>query len=244
MAFNPGTEAIVYLNGYDISGYLKSAGVSGSRDLYDSTTLGDTDREFVGGLGNAVFNADGLYEADSVSPKIDDLLYAALELGANAILTHLPAGDGLGNRGIGIDGEESTYDISSPVDELVSVTLEVQSSVGAEPVRVLHPIGAETVTGNGTGVDNGASSADGGSAYLHVTAHDRTTGDETATIRVQHSVDDVVYADLITFTAIASATPQAQRGTATGTVNRYVRARHELAGITPSTTYHLAFSRH
>jgi len=319
MSFNPGTEAIVYLNGYNISGYLKSAGVSGSRDLYDSTTLGDTDREFVGGLGNAVFNADGLYEADSVSPKIDDLLYAALELAADAILTHLPAGDGLGNRGMGIDGEEATYDISSPVDELVSVTLEVQSSVGAEPVRVLHPIGAETPTataitsssvanptvittaaahglttgdsvsiaghtgstpdingthtatvlsattfsipvnvtvggtggtvtgplsGSGTGVDNGASSADGGSAYLHVTAHDRTAGDETATIKVQHSADDITYADLITFDAIASATPQAQRKAVTGTVNRWTRDNRTMAGTTPSTTYHLAFSRH
>lgn len=244
MAFNAGTEAKVYVNGYDLSGYLKSAAVNAGREMYDSTTLGDTDREYVGGLGDATFSADGLFEADSAAPKIDDILAAALDLAASVILTHLPYGDGLGNRGVGIDGDEATYDISSPVDDLVSVTVEVQSSVGAEPIKVLHPHGAETITGNGTGVDNGASSSDGGSGYLQVTAHDRTDGNETADIKVQHSVDDVTYADLITFTQIASATPQAQRVAVTGTVNRYVRDNRTMAGTTPSTTYHLAFSRH
>jgi len=244
MAFSAGTSAKVYVNGYDLSGYLKSAGLGASREMYDSTTLGDTDREYVGGLGDATFSGDGLFEADSASPKIDDILAAALDLTASVILTHLPYGDGLGNRGLGVDGDEATYDIGSPVDELVSVTFEVQSSVGAESLRVLHPIGAETATGNGTGVDNGASSANGGSAYLQVTAHDRTTGDETATIKVQHSADDITYADLITFTQIASATPQAQRVAVTGTVNRYVRDNRTMAGTTPSTTYHLGFSRH
>lgn len=247
MTFSAGTNAKVYVNGYDLSAFLKGADASANRDMLDATTLGDNDREFVGGLGSATFSADGLFEADATSAatfKIDDVLAAALDLAASVILTHLPYGDALGNRGIGMDGDEATYDISSPVEELVSISLEVQSSVGLEPVRVLHPLGAETATANGTAVDNGASSANGGSAYLQVTAHDRTTGNETADIKVQHSADDVTYADLITFTQIASATPQAQRGTASGTVNRYVRAVQTMAGTTPSTTYSLVFSRH
>lgn len=243
MAFNAGTTAKVFANGYDLSGYLKGAGSSASREMYDSTTLGDTDREYVAGLRDASFSADGLFEADSTAPKVDDILNAAMGNAAAVILTHLPYGDGFGNRGIGMDGDESSYEVSSPVDDLVSVALEVQSSVGREAVRVLHPLGAETATGNGTGLDNSASSANGGSAYLQVTAHDRTTGDETATIKVQHSADDITYADLITFDVIASATPQAQRKTVTGTVNRYTRDNRTMAGTTPSTTYHLAFSR-
>lgn len=239
MAFNAGTTAKVYANGYDLSGYLKGADSSASREMYDSTTLGDSDREYVAGLRDASFSADGLFEADSTAPKVDDILHAAMGNATAVILTHLPYGDGLGNRGIGMDGDESSYEVSSPVDDLVSVALEVQSSVGREAIRVLHPIGAETATGNGTGLDNSASSANGGSAYLQVTAASGTAPSLTA--KVQHSADDITYADLITFDAATAI--GAQRKSVAGTVNRYTRARHEISGTGPSFTYHLGFNR-
>ena len=240
MAPSAGTLAKVYLNGRDISTYLRSAGSAGNRDMLDSTTLGLNDRAFTPGLRNATFTGEGFF--DGAEDAIDKVLADAMNAPAS-VLTYLPYGDALGNRGIGIDGDESGYDIASPVDGLVTTTLNVQSSVGNEPVRVLHALGAETATGNGTGVDESASSANGGAGYLQVTAMDRTTGDETLDVAVQHSADNVTFVDLIAFAQVASATPQAQRVAVTGTVNRYVRARHVLAGTTPSASYSLAFHR-
>jgi hypothetical protein len=240
MAFSAGTDAEVYINGYQITAYLRNAGVEVSRDMYDSTTLSHTDRTFVGGLRNGTFNGEGLF--DGTPDAVDEALAAAMEHGAECILTYLPAGDGLGNRGKGMDGDESTYSLTSPVDGLTTVTMAIQSSVGSEALQVLHPLGTITATANGTGVDQTAQSLDGGVGYLQVTNVDRTDGDETLTVKVQDSTDNVVFVDLITF---AAATGRgAQRVAVTGTVERYVRAQHTLAGASPAgATYSLAFHR-
>lgn len=233
-----GTRAKVYLNGADISSYLRSASSSGSRDMLDATTLGMDDRAFIGGLKNLTFTGEGLYDAGE--DAIDTILSEVMDAD-EAILTYLPAGDALGNRGIGLEGDESGYDIASPVDGLTTINVNVQSSIGADPVQVLHPLSAVSATANGTGVDQLAASSNGGSAFLQVTAMDRTTGDETMVVKVQDSDDNAVFVDLITFTSPTE--PGAQFGTVTGTVERYVRAQHTLAGNTPSGTYSLTFSR-
>jgi hypothetical protein len=100
--------------------------------------------------------------------------------------------------------------------------------------RLLHPLGAETGAGSGTSVDNAASSANGGRGNLHVTA---ATG--SGTVKVQHSTDNAVWADLVTFTAATGATSETKE--VTGTVNRYLRANHAPG---TSITYVLGFARY
>lgn len=238
MSFSAGTLAKVYMNGRDISTYLRSASQSGSRDMLDSTTLGLHDRAFTPGLRNSTFTAEGF--ADGDVDAIDQQLAEALDADA-CILTYLPTGDALGNRGIGIDGDESGYDIISPVDGLVTVALNVQSSVGPQPVQVLKALGEVTATADGTGLDQSASSANGGSAILQVTAMDRTSTDETMVVKVQDSADNITYVDLITF--VSPTAPGAQYLTVIGAVDRYVRAQHTLAGTSPSGTYSLVWHR-
>lgn len=238
MSFSAGTDAKVYMNGRNISTYLRSAGTNGARDMLDSTTLGLNDRAFTPGLRTATFTAEGFY--DGGIDAIDAILAEAMDADAST-LTYLPYGDALGNRGIGIDGDESGYDIASPVDGLVSIALNVQSSVGPQPVQVLKALGAVVATANGTGIDQLASSANGGSAILQVTAMDRTTTDETCVVKVQDSADDITYIDLITF--VSPTVPGAQYLTVAGTVDRYVRAQHTLGGTTPSATFSLVFHR-
>ena len=73
---------------------------------------------------------------------------------------------------------------------------------------------------SGTGVDNAASSANGCVAYLE--AMSLVSG--TCVVKVQHSTDNVTFTDLITFTSVTTAgVPFAQRSTASGTINRYLR---------------------
>jgi len=88
--------------------------------------------------------------------------------------------------------------------------------------KIIHGLNAETATsGNteGPSVDNGASSANGATADLHVPA--LTLGGFTSvTVKVRHSTDDITYADLITFSAVTAI--GAQRATVSGTVNRHL----------------------
>jgi methenyltetrahydromethanopterin cyclohydrolase len=113
---------------------------------------------------------------------------------------------------------------------------------------LLHAaLAAETAaSGDTTGassVDNGASSAGGLTADLHVS--DLTLGGYTnVTVKVKHSVDDVTYTDLITTFANITV-PGAQRVTVAGTVNRHLAVSWAFngAGSGQSITFAVAASR-
>jgi hypothetical protein len=60
---------------------------------------------------------------------------------------------------------------------------------------------------------------------------------------VQHSSDNVTFADLVTFASVSSTTATAERIAVTGTVNRYLRASHAPGGSSGSVTYTMAFAR-
>uniref|UniRef100_UPI003BB56F59 hypothetical protein n=1 Tax=Thermoanaerobacterium sp. DL9XJH110 TaxID=3386643 RepID=UPI003BB56F59 len=84
---------------------------------------------------------------------------------------------------------------------------------------------AASADGNGTTVDNAASSSNGAVAHLHVTGF---TGLSNAVIKVTHSTDNFSSSDvdLITFSTVSGLT--SQRSTVTGTVNRYVRVEVDV----------------
>jgi hypothetical protein len=71
---------------------------------------------------------------------------------------------------------------------------------------------------NYTAVDNGGATSNGIIANLHITASDQST-----IAKIQHSVDNVNWTDLVTFASIAAGRG-AERKVVTGTVNRYLRA--------------------
>jgi len=99
---------------------------------------------------------------------------------------------------------------------------------------VLHPETSLAANTNGTSVDNGASSANGGHANLHVVA----SSGGTWSLRVQHSPDDSTWADLILFSANGS-TITSERGVVSGTIDRYTRARllRTSGTVTPVITF-------
>lgn len=83
-------------------------------------------------------------------------------------------------------------------------------------------------TTDGDSVDNGASSANGALAHLHVTA----TAAGNWTLKVQDSPDDAAWSDLITFSSDGSAIT-AETADVTGTVDQYLRFQAtRVAGTT------------
>lgn len=231
MSFSAGTEAIVLLNGTNLSTYLRTAGASGSRDMLDTTTLGLHDRAFTPGLRNAVFNAEGFY--DGSDDAIDAILADTLD-GTACILTYLPYGDAFGNQGKGIDGDTSGYDIATPVDGIAGITLNIQSSVGNEPVKVLATLAERSIAGNGTALDNTAGTTEGAAGYLQVTAVD-----ETLDVTIEHSDNGADWTTLITFDQ--STAPEGQRVFVAGEVKRYVRATWDPDAY--PATFHVAIFR-
>lgn len=236
MATSHGSKARIYANGYDLTTYFRSLSTPTTVDVAEASTFGVDSKKYVPGLRDATLSADGLF--DGAEDAADQVLNAALGQ-AHSIWTYLPAGDGLGNLGTGFDGIETTYEIESPVDDVVATTAEAQSSTGRELLRVLHVLQAETASGNGTGVDNAAATTRGGAAFLQAT----TPGATGVTVRVQHSVDNTTWVDLVAFTAVASPGRNAQRIAVVGTVNRYLRAAWTNVGAGASPSFHVGFAR-
>lgn len=83
---------------------------------------------------------------------------------------------------------------------------------------VLQHATSLTATTNAASVDNGASTANGGFGIVHITISDGGTW----VLKIQHSIDDAAWADLITYTIIGDAI-EAEGAGVSGTVNRYLR---------------------
>lgn len=238
-----GSGSNVYAPGYDFGAFFRQAKTSREKDVADSTVFASAgNKEFIAGLRDGKLSAEGLWVGTpSVTTDIDPVL-EAIDDNTNRPWLYLPYGDAHGNRVRLITGLLTTRDTESPNDDINKCAIEVQaaqSGAGIENLIVHRALASAAIATDsaGTAVDNGASSANGGVGYLLVTAN-ATPG--TAAVKIQHSTDNSVWADLITFTSVGAAN-QVERIAVSGTVNRYTRVIHTVA--TGAVTYHASFGR-
>lgn len=218
MAFKHGSKARVYVNGYDLSAYLKRMRATGDSDVHDTTCFNAVAKEYAPGLKDATLSAEGLFDGDTGG--IDEILHAALG-NQTSIWTWYPQGDNaVGDNGYGFDAIETAYEVETPVEDLAVISADAQSKVGRERIRSLHPLSEESATGNGAALDNGGPTSNGAVAYLQVT--DLLGTAPTLDVTIQHSPDNLTWSDLITFTQVSSA-HVSERKTFSGIVERYVR---------------------
>ena len=239
MSFVHGSKTRIYANGYDLSAFLKNVSGPSEVEMHDSTTFGATAKAYEPGIENATLSAEGLFSG--AVGATDAVFHAALRGRTPVVWNWLPMGDIDGSFGYGLLALETNYEINSPADDLVNVSVEAQSDVGHERVQILHPLAAETATGNGVSRDNAAATTAGGVGYLQVTTVSGTA--PSMTVKIQHSADAVTWVDLITFAAV-TADNNAQRVTVAGTVERHVRAAWNITGTGPSFTFFTAFGRY
>jgi hypothetical protein len=243
MAGKRGINAAVFFNQYDLSQYLRQAAPSLNIDELDATHFQSPggDRVYIPGFRTGQLSLEGFWESDPVDlDAVDDVFQAALgqELKQNVLVA--PEGAlTLGNRCYLMEADVINYNVSSPATELIMSTASLQSSSGIGGGVILQPTAALTATGNGASVDNGAATTKGGAGHLHITAASGTT--PTITGKIQHSVDDSVWVDLISFAAANAET--AERIEVTGTINRYLRFIRTIGGTTPSFLATVGFAR-
>lgn len=234
MTASHGKNARVIVNGTALSPFSRSISVSKSADLGDITVFTSAAKEYLAGQKDGTISIEGLF--DGTTDAVDEVLDSAFGAAAG-VATVMLAGDGDGQIAHCCQAIESSYEISSPVDDIVSLTAELQGDGGIVRAVILHGTAGRTSDGNGTGQDNGASSAGGAAAFLQVTA----ASGADKTIKVQHSADDTTYADLIAWSVVSANAPYGAKSTVTGTVNRYLRASWTVPG--GSVTFHLACGR-
>lgn len=243
MSAKRGLSASILVNGVDLSTFLRTVAPSLDMQLLDATTFqaANGDKIFVSGFRDGKLSLEGFFDSDAVTQaEIDDLFNSVLGSEIKQVATISPEGVlTLGNRCYLIDADTVRYGVQSPATGLIQCNAEIQSSSGLGYGVILQPKAALTATGNGSSVDNAASSANGGAGHLHVTAKSGTTPSITG--KIQHSADNSTWADLITFTALTAT--GAQRVEVTGTVNRYLRFIRTISGTSPSFDVTAGFAR-
>lgn len=241
MAFSHGTRGRIWIDGFAAACSLSDISSKGSIDTAEVTTLCKTAKNYIPGLQDETLSLSGFFDTNTTTAAL--ALPYFLEARKQTIIpiTYLPVGD----TAIAGDPADMLYEmmtsfkIDTTVSDAASIESEFQSTIGWRMGIVLAADSARTTTGNTTALDNVTSSANGGAAILSVSAVSGTT--PSATVKVQHSVDNSVWVDLITFPA--ENTVKGEYLEVSGTIQRYVRAQWTISGTTPSFTFNVAFHR-
>jgi hypothetical protein len=233
-----GSDHRIYLGGRDASGDLVSITPKSTTDTHEATNFASNGwKEFDPGLSEWSHSFEGFYD-----PSVGGI-GRQFEGNPSIAATSVYDGDAdaIGDTGsLYPAGQVESRERPIGVADMVKLTVSIKGS-GREGAngKLLHPLAAETITGDGASLDNGASSANGGRGNLHVTA---ITG--TWTIKIQHSANNSTWADLVTFTqAAAAGGVTSQSIEITGTVNRYLRVTRteDVAG---TCTFVAGFARY
>jgi hypothetical protein len=107
----------------DISAYLDEVTFPATVDLAETTTFGKNDKTYIAGLRSRTVSLSGKW--DSV---VDGYYAAALGQSATLSFEYGPAGSGSG--AVKYTGEclISSYEISNPVGDVVTFSIELQTS--------------------------------------------------------------------------------------------------------------------
>lgn len=226
---------------YDISLFLQKMNPQRMRDYADCSTFASDSHEYTPVLRGGSFMLEGLYRTNDIAEASLHDIFSALS-DTPTILTGYPDTRAVGKPAFLMYADVVKYNVDNPVADLCKLSIECTSQKWAVEHGVsLHDLTAETGTGNGTSVDNGVATTNGGVLVLHVT--EIAGASPSVVVKLQHSTNGTVWADLATHTAATAATKERIEIAANTTINRFLREVHTFGGTTSSITFNSAFAR-
>lgn len=235
--YRHGKNITIIGDALDLSTYFNSVTVGNEVETAETTTFNATSRTYVVGWKNGSVSLEGMF--DGSTDAVDATLSSALSSDGIAF-TIATEGATAGRRAIVLKSKQTSYDVTSPLGDVVAVSAEATSDGGLDYGVLLAARQSLTTNLTGTAVDNGAATTNGYAAHLHATSNVRNG---STTVKIQHSADNSTWVDLITFASVSAGTPASERVVGTGTVQRYLRAVATLAGSTGSITITAALAR-
>lgn len=236
--FVHGKNTRVLIDANDLSGYLNNTDVNQGAEEAETTVYTSGVKTYLAGLPDFSLSMAGMWSGGV--GEIDEYLASILADSTIHNVSVAQAGLTLGNRVMLVQSTETGYTVTSPVTDVVSISADFRGSGTVRSGVSLHTLTGESATGNGTSIDNAAASTNGSIGFLHVPTNTRNG---TTIVKVQHSTDNSVWVDLLTFATVSASTTASDVQTSTGTVNRYVRAQWTVAGTTGATTFVVTFAR-
>ena len=236
MAFVHGKDVVIYVNASNYSTYFNNADSTQTADIAETTTFGNSAKTYIPGDKDGTVSLGGLFDATS-DGVLQPLLGGAdfnLVIGLDGVAT--------GDRNTFGKSNITNYAVSSPVGDVVATSIDVQPDNGLFSGVVVTNSAFTTTGAQGSAVDNTSSTTAGAGAFLIVTSVSGTS--PTGDVKIQHSADNVTYADLITFTQATGATSEIKYVDKGTTINRYVRVHNTIGGSsTPTINAIVGFGR-
>lgn len=205
--------------------------------MLDSTTLVNTARTFIPGQITSTVAMKGILDTSGAAGAEIDVVN---NWTGDSPISFGPSGLAVGAELVSCNALKAQFTPSAQASGIVVFDLQAQADGAVDYGSSLHDLAAETANGassSATSVDGGAASSNGGCGYLHVTAF---SGFSQVVFKVQHSTDNSIFTDLITFTTVTATTSQAS--VVAGSVNRYVCLSWTKTG-TGSVTFTAGFAR-
>lgn len=236
------TNAKVFADQYDVSGYLSAGETQKASDMHDVTPFGATEHRFAPGLQGGNWSMQGFTEFGTTPPAKIEKIMNTLQGQRDLPLTVVPEGPTIGNVAIflpaafhgydfgGLHGAPNTFNwnggtskwqpISGFIDELNTT--------------------ARTATGNSGGIQLGAVAAN---QFLYAAVHLTAVSGTTPTLNL------VVQSDTTGFPSPVTALTFSQMTAAGSAIARvagpltddFFRFQWTIAGTTPSFTFAAVF---
>jgi hypothetical protein len=240
MAFTPSEKAEVLVGALRATAYARTAAFSGTFGTHDVTTLADTAVVVIPTMSTASFTVAGPLDVDTTANGQYDLLVDMAAASTAAPLTYGPAGLAAGAQALMLDTWQTSWSVPAVVAGGVDWSVSALATGAFDYGVSLEPLTAVTIDGNGTARNNGAATANGGVAHLHVTAFSGLTNN---IVTIEHSVDgSTAWATLVTFATYTGVTAERVVVAAGTTVRQYLRVVDNVTG-TGSTTRSVSFAR-
>lgn len=236
MAFIPGLNSRYYVGSMRFSVFGKSMNVDVTCNQLETSSQEDRAMVYINGQKNGSASIDMML----------DTAYAGQFTTLNTwqatpqAVTFIPDTPALGGVAWMLLGNQSAVTFGSTASGLVESTVSIQPDGGVDWGQVVAVEAAVTADGNGTAVDNGAASANGGVAHIHSTAFSGLTSND---VIIEHSVDgSTSWATLATFTQVTGVGSERVVVAAGTAVRRYLRVVDDVTG-TGSHTRFVSFAR-
>ena len=238
MAFEPGLNSRYFVGPLRFSVFGKSLNCEVTCNQLEASSSEDVAQKYINGQKNG---------SASIDMMLDTLVATPSQFSTLNTWSTTPQPVTVGFSGAALSsvawmllGNQSAVSFGSSVGDLVSTNVTIQPDGGIDWGQVVAIEAAITADGNGTAVDGGAASTNGGVAHIHSTAFSGLTSNA---VTIEHSADgSTSWATLATFatvTGVGSERVVVAPGTA---VRQYLRVVDDVTG-TGSHTRFVAFAR-
>jgi len=231
-----GTTARFYYGNMDMSGHTEEVQQQLNRSLAEYRPLNATGVIRAPGYRDSRITLTGGALDSSVGGN-DAYVWDRLQEDAERVWAFLPYGDVFSRycycgRAVG----ENQQRVAG--DDIVRLPVAMVSTKEIDRCAILRPLSSGG-TSPGATHNGGASSADGGAAYLICTGV--FGGTPSLAVTFEHSTNGTDWVALVAMTALTAAGSEVK--VVSGTVRQYLRVSWTLTGTDPVATWFAAFGR-